>query len=395
MSIQKRTLAKPDAATGKKVAYLVRVEGKRDPVTGKRRQYSRQVATMKAAKALEAEWTTEVARGTALSPSKATVGDLLDEYLRLEVPRTVRPENRQPYESIITTHLTPAIGEVPAQTLTVEHVERLLAGMQAAGYSSSLITKTRMRLGSALKLGMRWGIVGTNVAEIAKPPRISYKRATIWTPEEIGAFLHQAEDDRLWPFWLLLVETGARQSELLGLAWDDVNLDAGTLRLGRQVVRLLKGTPALKDGGKSAAAGRTISLTRRTVTELRAWRTQWLERRLAGGPDWNPTGLLFTTAAGTPLSANNLRKVFDRLVGEAGVSEITPHAVRKAAITYALANGASPKAVAQRHGHSDSRVTLDVYSSVTSDMDARLLEVVTAIIPQERRVDTSRVPGSA
>jgi integrase len=61
----------------------------------------------------------------------------------------------------------------------------------------------------------------------------------------------------------------------------------------------------------------------------------------------------------------------------------------------ALANGAAPKAVSQRVGHSDSRTTLDVYSSVTSDMDARLLDVVTAIIPQERRVDTSRTPGSA
>lgn len=395
MSIQKRTLAKPDAATGKKVAYLVRVEGKRDPVTGKRRQYSRQVATMKGAKAVEAEWTTEVARGTALVPSKATVGDLLDEYLRLEVPRTVRPENRQPYESIITTHLKPTIGEVSAQALTVEHVERLLAGMQDAGYSSSLITKVRMRLGSALKLGMRWGIVGTNVAEIAKPPKISYKKARIWTPEEVGAFLDTAADDDLWPLWLLTVETGARTSELLGLGWDDVNLDRATLRIGWQTVRLLKGVPTIKDGGKTRAASRTIGLTAGTVAELKAYRKQWLGRRLAGGPDWNPTGLLFTTAAGTPLSANNLRKAFDRLVKAAGVPEVTPRAIRKTAITLALANGAAPKAVSQRVGHSDSRTTLDVYSSVTSDMDARLLDVVTAIIPQERRVDTSRTPGSA
>lgn len=393
MSIQKRTLAKPDAATGKKVAYLVRVEGKRDPVTGKRRQFSRQVATMKAAKALEAEWTTEVARGTALVPSKATVGDLLGEYLRLEVPRTVRPENRQPYESIITNHLTPAIGDVAAQALTVEHVERLLAGMQDAGYSSSLITKVRMRLGTALKLGMRWGVVSTNVAEIAKPPRIEYKKARIWTPEEVAAFLDTAADDALWPLWLLAVETGARTSELLGLAWEDVNLDRATLRVGRQTVRLTKGTPTVKDGGKSAAAARTIPLTPGTVAELKAYRKQWLEQKLAA-PDW-ATDLLFTTRAGSPLSANNIRKTFDRLVKAAGVPEITPHAIRKTAITLALANGASPKAVAARVGHADSRVTLDIYSSITSDMDDALLSIVTAIIPQEHRVDTSRTPGSA
>jgi integrase len=388
MSIQKRVLERPHTTTGKRVAYLVRVEGLRDPVTGKRRQYSKQVPTMKEAKALEASWAADLARGTALVPSKATVGDLLDEYLRIELPRTVRPENRQPYESIVNRHLRPALGNVLAQRLTVEHVEKLMADLLAAGYSPSLVTKVRMRLGSALKLGMRWGIVSTNVAASARPPKITYKSATIWTPDEIGAFLRAAETDTHWPLWLLLVETGARQSELLGVAWEDVDLDRGTLRIGRQVVRLLKGTPTLKDGGKSKAASRTIGLTPRTVAELRGWRTRWLQYRLAAGPEWNPADLLFTTASGTPLSVNNLRKVFERLVRRAGVSSITPHAIRKAAITYALANGASPKAVAARVGHADSRVTLDVYSTITSEMDARLLDIIAAIVPQTTVANT-------
>lgn len=384
MSIVKRTLKRADPATNKKTAYLVRVEGRRDPVTGKRRQYSKQVATMKGAKALEAEWTAEVARGTALIPSKATITDLLDEYLRIEVPRTVRPENRQTYESVIERHLKPAIGDVLAQSLTVEHVEKRLAEMQGAGYSASLITKARMRLGSALKMGARWGIVSTNVAEFAKPPKITYKRATIWTPAEIVAFLRTAERDGHWPLWLLLVETGARQSELLGISWLDVDFERGTLRLGRRVVRLLKGTPTLKDGGKSAAASRTIALTPRTVAELKTWRLRWLERKLASDPEWNPDDLLFTTGTGTPLSANNLRKPFNRIVAAAGVTAITPHAIRKAAITYALANGASPKAVAGRAGHADARVTLDIYSQVTASQEAQLLDIVSAIIPQHR-----------
>lgn len=116
------------------------------------------------------------------------------------------------------------------------------------------MTKTRMRLSSALKLGMRWGIVGTNVADAARPPKISYRKAAIWKPADVGAFLDTAADDDLWPLWLLMVETGARTSELLGLAWEDVGFDRGTLRIGRLAVRLLKGTPTLKDGGKSLAS---------------------------------------------------------------------------------------------------------------------------------------------
>lgn len=389
MSITKRTLKTANPVTGRKVAYLVRVENPApDPKSGKRRWRTRQVGTHDEAKALQAEWTTEFQRGTALEPTKTTVGALLDEWLRVELPNTVRPENREVYEIVIRKHLKPALGSLPVQKLTTQHVETLLADMQERGLSSSLRTKTRMRLSSALKLGMRWGIVGTNVADAAKAPRITYKKATIWTPEQVGTFLATAKDDGLWPLWLLMVETGARTSELLGLAWDDVNLDAGTLRVGRLVIRLLKGVPTLKDGGKSKAASRTIRLTPGTVAELRADRKRWAARKLEAGPDWNPDGLLFTTRSGKPLSSNNLRRTFDALVTKAGVPAITPHAIRKTAITTMLANGASPKAVASRVGHADSRVTLDVYSSITSDMDDALLDIVTAIMPARSKVSS-------
>jgi integrase len=96
-----------------------------------------------------------------------------------------------------------------------------------------------------------------------------------------------------------------------------------------------------------------------------------------------------------PLSANNVRKVFDRLVAQADVTAITPHAIRKTAITHALANGASPKAVANRVGHADARVTLDVYASITASQDDQLLDIVTAIVPQERDSDGPRASGSA
>lgn len=374
-----------------KVRYQVLID-QRDPVTGKRnRMVVGTYSTKSEAKRAEASAITEQERGTLLKPDTTTVGELLDEYLRVEVPRTVRPENRQPYESIIKNHLKPVIGHVQARKLTVEHVEKLLAAMQARGLSSSLTTKTRMRLSSALKLGVRWGIVGANVADVARPPRISYRKASIWKPADVAAFLDTAaDDDDLWPLWLLMVETGARTSELLGLGWEDIGFDRGTLRIGRRAVRLLKGTPTLKDGGKSAAAARTIRLTPGTVAELRTARTRWLERKLAAA-NWEGD-LLFCTRDGKPLSANNLRKVFDRIVSAAGVPAITPHAIRKTAITLALANGASPKAVASRVGHADARVTLDIYSQITSEMDDALLDIVTAIMPQRARTASS---GSA
>lgn len=317
-------------------------------------------------------------RGTLLRPDTTTVGQLLDEWVKVELPKRVRPENRTVYEIVIRKHLKPTLGEVPVQKLTTQHVETLLAGMQERGLSSSLITKTRMRLSSALKMGVRWGIVGANVAEAAKAPRIEYKTSPIWTPEEVATFLDAVAGDDLWPLWLLYVELGARTSELLGLGWEDVDLERGTLRLGRQVIRLLRGVPTVKGEGKSKAAGRTIRLTPNTVAELKAYRKVWLERKLAA-PTWGGD-FLFCGRDGKPLGANNVRKRFDRRVRAAGVTPITPHGIRKTAITHLIANGASPKAVSQRVGHADSRITLDIYSSITSGMDDELMRVVTALV---------------
>jgi len=167
---------------GKPIGYQVLID-QRDPLSGKRnRQVVGSYRTKKQAETAEANAVTQREQGTLLKPDTTTIGELLDEWLRVEMPRTVRPENQQPYASIIENHLKPTLGDIPARKLTVQHVEKLLAEMQGRGLSSSLMTKTRMRLASALKLGMRWGIVGTNVAEIAKAPRNRWPRFSTLPP---------------------------------------------------------------------------------------------------------------------------------------------------------------------------------------------------------------------
>lgn len=369
-----------------KARYMVRIEST-DPVTGKRRRVTvGTFATKREAEREQAKAITERERGTLLQPDTTTVGELLDRYLETEVPKTVKPENRAEYEVIIRKHLKPALGNVLVRKLTVEHVERLFADLQAAGYSSTTIKKAHLRLGAALRLAKRWNLVHDNVCDVAKPPKLEYKKPKVWSPDDVAAFLDAAEDDHLYAYWLLLVETGARTSELLGLTWKDVNFDRGTLRLGQQVVRLLKGTPILKQDAKTEAGRRTIRLTAGTVDVLRTYRRSWLERKLASGdPDWNPDDLIFCTSTGKPYNAYNLRRNFDRIVKEAGIPPITPHGVRKSHITMAIANGANVKAVAARVGHADVTTTLGVYTSLTASMDDDLLNIVEAVVTRRKQ----------
>lgn len=184
------------------------------------------------------------------------------------------------------------------------------------------------------------------------------------------------------PYWLLGVETGARTSEVLALAWNDLDLERGTLTLGRRVVRLLKETLILKADAKTAASRRTIRLTAGMLAELDRYRFgRWNARKLAGGPDWNPQGLFFTTASGLLVNPAHVRRSFDRLIGVAGVKRITPHGMRKRHITHAIAAGGTPKAVAVRAGRRDVNTTLQTYTRVVPQMEEEPMRIVEVLNP--------------
>src|SRR5215207_9050235 len=228
-------------------------------------------------------------RGTLLQPTDVTVGDLLDVWLEQEMPKTVRPENQEPYRIVITKHLKPALGSTRVQRLSVHAIEAFYRTLSDAEYSPSLIRKCHLRLSSALKLARRWGWIAENPCDVATVPRLTYKEPEVWTPADTAKFLKEAATDSLHPYWALAVETGARTSELLGLGWSDLDNERGTLTIGRRAVRLVKGTPLLKEGAKTTAGHRTIRLTAEMLTALKMHHER--QRRHHSAPTWTDNDL--------------------------------------------------------------------------------------------------------
>lgn len=367
--------------------WLVRIETP-DPVTGARRRTTvGTFATKKEAEREEAKAITKRERGTLLAPDTTTVGELLDKWLEVAVPRSVKPEQVVNYEGTVRLHLKPAFGEVQVRKLRVEHVESLYAEMQQRGLSSSTIKNCHLRLSAALKMAKRWNIVAENVCDIAKPPKLAYKASKIWTTEETAAFLEEADDDALATYWRLMIETGGRTSELLGMTWADVDFDRKTVRFGEQVVRLLKGVPFVKDGGKSESARRTVRISSDMVQLLKDERTAWLAKQLASEEWENPYGLVFCSPRGRPLNARNVRRSFDRLIVQAGVTPVPPHSLRKLHITTTLAAGANLKAVQARVGHAKPDTTLRIYAQLVAQSEDALAEIVETLMPRRTARD--------
>src|SRR5829696_311528 len=315
-------------------------------------------------------------RGTLLQPTDMPLSELLDVWLEQEMPKTVRTENQEPYRIVVTKHIKPALGSVRVQRLGVQAIESFYGTLSDAGYSSSLIRKCHLRLSSALKLAKRWGWIAENPCDVATVPKLIYKEPEVWTPVDTGKFRATAAADSMHPYWALAVETGARTSELLGLGWVDLDEERGTLTIGRRAVRLVRGTPVLKEGAKTVAGHRTIRLTTEMLAALRKHHERQRRRR---APNWTDNDLIFPTSSGRPVNPAHIRRSFDRLVSQAGIKRLTPHGMRKSHITALIAGGANIKAVAARVGHRDIATTLKTYTALTAPMQDELHVIVESL----------------
>lgn len=358
-SIQKRV----STANGD-TSYRARVEFPADPVTGKRRQLSETFATKRLAENALSRWLVEIERGTALEPSKTTVGDLLDRWLLNEAPKTTRATTLVGYEITIRKHLKPALGSIIVQKLTVEQVESFYRQMRVER-ASSTVKKCHLRLSAALNLAVRWGLAMRNVCAVASPGKLVYKKPTVWSEDEQAAFLTGAADDGLHPFWQLALGSGLRRGELLGLRWRDVNWERSTIHVQQEVVAL-KGVPIIQEP-KTAESRRTVRLTASVVAELAKHRTRWVERKLAAG-EWANHDLVFCTASGSPINPSHVRRSFDRIVLRADVPDITIHGMRHTHAVSLLKHGTPVKVVSERLGHKDISTTLNVYAAALPDM---------------------------
>lgn len=177
----------------------------------------------------------------------------------------------------------------------------------------------------------------------------------------------------------MAIPLGLRLGEALGLRWQDVDPEAGTLRIAYQLQRL-HGQWELVEP-KTSRNRRTIALLLSTVQALRDHRKRQLEEKLLAGPQWQETGLVFATRVGTPLDRPNIvRRSFKLILKKAGLPDIRFHDLRHTAASLLLVQGVSPRVVMENLGHSQISLTMDTYSHVMPVLQREAADKLEAIL---------------
>ncbi|MEN3271225.1 MAG: hypothetical protein V7646_8119 [Pseudonocardia sp.] len=376
----------------------------------------------------------KINRGVVVN-DRITVGQYLAEWLAAKAD--VRRSTLRGYGQHITNYLEPELGHHRLSQLRVAHVAEALAQVTSSDANRQ---RVRATLRSALNDAVREGLVATNPAALVKLPsgkrpkallwtaeRVErWREATerlakagkddprraalesaaqppspvmVWTPAQLGAFLDAAAVDRQYALFHLVAHRGLRRGEACGLAWSDVDLNAGHLTVRTQLVQL--GWDVYEDDPKSDAGGRTIALDAGTVGALRAHRRRQLEERMVWGSAWQDTGKVFTREDGSQLHPATVTDRFHALHAAADLPPIRLHDLRHGAASLMLAAGVQMKVVQETLGHSSIGLTADTYTSVYPEVAAEAAEAAAALVPRAAAgtgvvtSSTHRLPGES
>lgn len=323
-----------------------------------------------------------------VDPSRLTVAEYLEGEWLPAIAASVRPTTLAQYRQMVRVHIVPRLGSVHLQKLSSGHVNTLYSellgsgGRAGTGLSPKTVRHVHVTLRKSLSDAVRWGRVVRNAAEHASPPRVERPQMRVWSVEQLRTFLEAVGEDRWAAGWYLLASTGMRRGELVGLRWDDIDLERGRVTVQRAVTTI-DGRAVLTEP-KTARGRRTLALDADSLGVLHAHRERQLcdARRIetqAPGA-WRGEGWVLCAPLGERLHPEAVSRRFALIATKVGLPAIGVHGLRHSYATAALTAGIPAKVVSERLGHASVAVTLDVYSHVLPSLDEAAASAVMAHI---------------
>jgi integrase/predicted RNA-binding Zn-ribbon protein involved in translation (DUF1610 family) len=353
----------------------------------RRRQTKGGFATRKACQAAMSVALVAVAQANFVPASRLTLREFLSDEWLPAIKGTLRPTTYESYKGLCADHIIPRLGSVQLQKLCAAQINGLYAYLLnegrirgTGGLSPSSVRRVHAALRRACRDAVRWGRLTVNPAACADPPKASAEHAeqAVWNSEQLQGFLTSVAGDRLFALWRLLAMTGMRRGEALGLRWEDLDMEQGSLSIRRALVPV-NGVAQLSEP-KTRRGRRTIAVDPETLEALKAHAARQADERAASGDTWLESGYVFVRPSGMALQPFAVSKLFHRLSAAACLPQIRLHDLRHSYATLALASGINPRIVSGRLGHSTVALTLDVYSHVVPQQDRQAAEAIAALL---------------
>ncbi|MFI2348678.1 tyrosine-type recombinase/integrase [Streptomyces sp. NPDC019443] len=287
------------------------------------------------------------------------------------------------YEAHVRLYLTPMLGTKRLESLSVPDVRRFLLQLEKQTTAATAKESHRV-LRTALSGACREELITRSVAKLVEPPRATARELSPWSLDETLEFLAAARRDPVYAAFVLAIAMGLRRGEIVGLRWQDIDLENRVL-LVRQQVQRRRGV--LYNDETKGRRARAVPLPAMCIAPLRWHRMRQRAVYERAGIDWTGTGYVFTTRTGRPIEPRNLHRSFVRVSEAADLRVVRLHDARHGCATLLTAAGVAPRVVMEILGHSQISLTMDVYTHVVQDTQREAISHMDRLLKRRPRLE--------
>ena len=363
----------------------------RDPGTGKQLRKSVYGKTQKEVRQKLSQAVAALDNGDYFQPSKMTLSRWVEIWLQ-EYTRDKKYLTVKHYKAQCKTHIVPSLGAVKLSELTPPQIQAFYDGFQRDGLAAKSVRNIHGILTKCLSTAVQVGYLRSNPASMVTLPKIEKKEIHPLTDEQVKDFLRVSAGDEYEILLKMILFTGLRESEAIGLTWDCIDFKAGTMKICKQLQKR-----PLSDGGFTFAPlkndkSRSLRPAHFVLELLERRKREQAAQRLKVGELWEgwhtaeeqKSALVFTTATGGNLSPQTVYNHYKKLAVKIGAPDSRVHDLRHTFAVLSLQNGDDVKTVQGNLGHTTAAFTLDVYGHVSErmkeDSAARMEEYIKGLV---------------
>lgn len=348
-----------------------------DPSTGERNQkWKGGFRTKGDAERALADLLSSVNRGEYVAENNMTLAEFLDIWLNDYAKPKYKPTVFDVESTIINRRIIPVLGRQKIQQIKPLTITRFYNEL-AAEYSPDYVRHIHAILRKALRQALKWDMLAINPMDKVDSPKLKKKEMKVWTLEECLHFLNVAVGHVHYIVYSLAIHTGMRKGEILGLRWQDIDLEGKTISV-RQTVTWTPSVGIIFQDTKTDSSQRRIAISNMLVQDLRQRKKQVAEQKLSAGGGYVHHDLVCSYENGEPIKPRRITETFEYLTKKADLQKIRFHDLRHSHASMLLNNDVNPKIGAERLGHSSVQIFLDRYAHLLPNMQRDAIDLIEA-----------------
>lgn len=349
-------------------------------LNGKRQRYYKTVEASSLKKAEKAliQFQAEVDSGNHLKPEKLTFENFAKDWLEKYAKGNTTPKTFHRYKELLDLRIIPAFGALPLEKIKPMHLLQFYESLKKdgvrmdgkkGGLSGQTIKHHHRVVSAMLETAVKWQLLSDNVARRVEPPKVKPKDINFYDEKQLMTLIEKLNTapDKYKVAIMLLIFTGMRRSELMGLQWQDVDLIEGAISVKRDVQYINKLGEVIGET-KNLSSKRKIGIPQFIVDLLKGYKAIQDEMKIKSKV-WHDTNYIIIKEDGTGIRPNTLNKWFDEFIIYNNLPKISIHGLRHAHATILIANNTDIVTVSRRLGHAKTSTTLNIYAHAISNSE--------------------------